>query len=100
MQGSTVAEEVIKQIQTASEGKKVMVALDSAHGSQHVAQEMEAYCPLVSVGSYCIVEVRADMRGVTWEECSDCLSNPSQSKYVFRMIPSVQYPLEIPWLVH
>ena len=58
-QGDTVAEDVIDRVRVASEGKKtVMVTLDSGHHAVHVAKEMEAYCPLVSVGSYCIVEVR------------------------------------------
>jgi cephalosporin hydroxylase len=34
----------------------VLVLLDSHHAAAHVLTEMEAYCPLVSVGSFCIVE--------------------------------------------
>ncbi len=33
-----------------------MVLLDSHHTELHVSHEMEKYCPLVSVGQYCIVE--------------------------------------------
>ena len=51
---------MLAQVKAASAGKaKVLVTLDSGHDAQHVAKEMEAYCPLVTVGSYCIVEVRA-----------------------------------------
>ena len=52
-----MAQEVIDQVQGVAEGKKVMVTLDSGHHAAHVILEMEAYCPMVSVGSYCIVEV-------------------------------------------
>ncbi len=41
---------------------QVMVLLDSGHNKAHVLDEMEAYCPLVTVNSYCIVEVRGQMR--------------------------------------
>ena len=37
-------------------GQKVMVLLDSHHSEVHVFAEMEYYCPMVSVGCYCIVE--------------------------------------------
>jgi cephalosporin hydroxylase len=34
---------------------RVMVFLDSMHTHAHVLAELEAYAPLVSVGSYCVV---------------------------------------------
>jgi cephalosporin hydroxylase len=44
-------------VKASALGKKsVMVALDSAHHGLHVAKELELYCPLVTVGSYCIIE--------------------------------------------
>ena len=33
----------------------MMVALDSNHTHDHVLAELEAYAPLASVGSYCVV---------------------------------------------
>jgi cephalosporin hydroxylase len=39
----------------ASGFKKVIVFLDSMHTQEHVYAELEAYTPLVSVGSYCVV---------------------------------------------
>lgn len=55
---STDNPELIERVvKPATKGKKsVMVTLDSGHSSAHVAKELELYCPLVTVGSYCIVE--------------------------------------------
>ena len=56
LEGSSVAPEIVKQVQTAAEGKKsVLVMLDSNHTHEHVLAELAAYAPLVSKGSYCIV---------------------------------------------
>lgn len=56
IQGSSVAPETIKQVQTAAAGKqRVMVCLDSNHTHDHVLAELKAYAPLVTVGSYCVV---------------------------------------------
>lgn len=56
IQGSSVADEIIRQIKVKAEGKeRVMVCLDSNHTHDHVLAELKAYAPLTSVGSYCIV---------------------------------------------
>lgn len=56
IQGSSIAPEVIEQVkQIASGYKTVMVCLDSNHTHEHVLAELEAYAPLTSVGSYCVV---------------------------------------------
>lgn len=36
--------------------KKVLVILDSDHSTEHVMRELEIYAPLVSIGSYIVVE--------------------------------------------
>eukprot|EP00887_Chlorella_sp_A99_P000447 scaffold17.g447.t1 len=36
----------------------VLVLLDSGHSASNVAAELEAYCPLVTRGSYCVAEAR------------------------------------------
>jgi cephalosporin hydroxylase len=56
IQGSSIAPEIIEQIKGKTIGKqRVMVCLDSNHTHDHVLAELEAYAPLTSVGSYCVV---------------------------------------------
>lgn len=40
----------------AAMGKRVLVSLDSDHSASHVLAEMHAYGPLVTMGSYMVVE--------------------------------------------
>jgi cephalosporin hydroxylase len=56
IQGSSIDPDIIKQVQNkVSEKQKVLVFLDSNHTHDHVLAELEAYAPLTSVGSYCVV---------------------------------------------
>lgn len=56
IQGSSIAPEVIAQVQAqATSYERVMVILDSNHTHAHVLAELQAYAPLVSQGSYCVV---------------------------------------------
>ena len=56
IQGSSIAPEVIAQVQQIAKGhQRVLVILDSNHTHDHVLAELEAYAPLTSPGSYCIV---------------------------------------------
>jgi cephalosporin hydroxylase len=53
--GDSAAPEVVKRVrELVRPGDKVMVILDSSHAKAHVAKELEAYAPLVSVGSYIV----------------------------------------------
>jgi cephalosporin hydroxylase len=54
--GSSTAPEVVAEIAARTRGKRVMVLLDSDHSREHVLAELAAYSPLVSVGSYLIVQ--------------------------------------------
>jgi cephalosporin hydroxylase len=56
IQGSSIAADVIAQVhQIAKAHQRIMVILDSNHTHDHVLAELEAYAPLVSRDSYCIV---------------------------------------------
>ena len=51
----SVAPELIAKLRERARGRMVLVILDSLHTKAHVAKELEAYAPLVSVGSYIVV---------------------------------------------
>lgn len=56
IQGSSIAREVIEQVKAVAKNhQRVLVCLDSNHTHAHVLAELEAYAPLTSVGSYCVV---------------------------------------------
>lgn len=56
IQGSSIAEDVIAQVRDAAKDKqRVLVQLDSNHTHEHVLEELRAYAPLTTVGSYCVV---------------------------------------------
>lgn len=56
IQGSSIAPEIIKQVfDYARNYKRILISLDSNHTHNHVLAELEAYAPLTSVNSYCIV---------------------------------------------
>ncbi|KAB7610070.1 cephalosporin hydroxylase [Amylibacter sp. SFDW26] len=56
IQGSSIAPEIIQQVKDyAADYERILVCLDSNHTHSHVLAELEAYAPLTSVGSYCVV---------------------------------------------
>lgn len=56
LEGSSVDPAVIEQVHERARGKgRVLVCLDSMHTHEHVLAELEAYAPLVTPGSYCVV---------------------------------------------
>lgn len=68
IQGSSIAPDIIAQVKAKAAGKqRVLVMLDSNHTHEHVLAELDAYAPLTSVNSYCVVfdtiveDVPADM---------------------------------------
>lgn len=55
-EGSSIDENMVEKVRQYAKGfKRVLVCLDSNHTHDHVLAELEAYAPLVSKGSYCIV---------------------------------------------
>jgi cephalosporin hydroxylase len=56
--GSSTSDEVVREVraEAAAASGPVMVILDSDHAAAHVAQELELYSPLVTPGSYLLVQ--------------------------------------------
>lgn len=56
IQGSSVADDIVEQVRRKAAGRqRVLVCLDSNHTHAHVLAELQAYAPLATVGSYCVV---------------------------------------------
>ena len=56
IQGSSIDYKIINQVKDKAKNfNKILVCLDSNHTHEHVLAELEAYAPLTSSGSYCIV---------------------------------------------
>jgi cephalosporin hydroxylase len=54
--GSSTAEEILEKVRADVGERTAMVVLDSDHSAEHIGNELRAYSPLVTVGSYLIVE--------------------------------------------
>jgi cephalosporin hydroxylase len=55
--GSSTSKRMLRQVRRQATGKsRVMVILDSGHSRDHVLAELHAYAPLVTPGSYLVVE--------------------------------------------
>lgn len=54
--GDSVSIEVLETIKRYTEGRRIMVALDSDHGYAHVKRELELYSPFVTSGCYVVIE--------------------------------------------
>lgn len=56
IEGSSIDPGIVEQVKAEARGKKkILVCLDSNHTHDHVLAELEAYAPLTSIGSYCVV---------------------------------------------
>jgi cephalosporin hydroxylase len=55
IEGSSIAPEIVQQVAAlVKPGETVMVLLDSNHTKAHVLEELKAYAPFVSKGSYIV----------------------------------------------
>jgi cephalosporin hydroxylase len=56
--GSSVAEEILAEVRkkVAASPGPIMVILDSDHSRDHVRRELDCYAPMVTPGSYCLVQ--------------------------------------------
>lgn len=86
IEGSSTDEKIAEDVKSMTEGKKVLVCLDSNHTHGHVLGELELYAPLVSVGSYCVVfdTIIEDMpRGFFNDRPWDVGNNPKTAVWAY-----------------
>lgn len=56
IEGSSIDDDIVAKVHAAvGDAKRVLVCLDSNHTHDHVLAELNAYAPMVTPGSYCIV---------------------------------------------
>lgn len=56
IQGSSIDPTIVREVRRRAHGhERILVCLDSNHTHEHVLAELEAYAPLTSIGSYCVV---------------------------------------------
>ncbi len=56
VQGSSIDPAIVGQVrQLVGEADRVLVCLDSNHTHEHVLEELRAYAPMTTPGSYCVV---------------------------------------------
>ncbi len=56
LEGSSIDPEVVSCVHEKTKDKRsVLVFLDSMHSHEHVLEELKAYAPLTTIGSYCVV---------------------------------------------
>ncbi len=56
IQGSSTDSDIIAQVhEYAANHERILICLDSNHTHDHVLAELEAYAPLTSINSYCVV---------------------------------------------
>lgn len=55
LEGSSTSDEIVGRVRSMiKSGESVLVVLDSDHSYKHVSDELRAYAPIVSVGSYIV----------------------------------------------
>ena len=88
IQGSSIDPDIVARVHAAARGhERVLVILDSNHTHEHVLAELEAYAPLVTPGSYCIVfdTVVEDLpEGMFPERPWDKGNNPKTAVWEYR----------------
>ena len=56
LKGSSTDRDIVARVTEMAKGRRTLVTLDSDHSMAHVLRELQAYAPIVSRGSYLVVE--------------------------------------------
>lgn len=86
IEGSSLAHEIVTQVKgMLAPGERCLVVLDSNHSKDHVLAELEAYAPMVSVGSYVIVcdGIMAEVAGGPRTKPDWTWNNPTEAVKAF-----------------
>jgi cephalosporin hydroxylase len=86
IEGSSIAPEVVALVARRAAGREsTLVILDSNHTYEHVRRELEAYAPIVSVGSYVVVAdgVMRDLADTPRGRPEWVRDNPAQAVFDF-----------------
>jgi len=86
IEGSSTSTEVVSQVQSLiKRGESVMVVLDSDHSYKHVKDELEAYAPLVTPGSWIVATdgIMRDLEDVPRGRAGWGKDNPAQAALEF-----------------
>ena len=86
IEGSSTAPEVVSQVRSlVKSGETVIVILDSDHSTRHVLDELEAYCSLVTPGSYIVATdgIMKDLHDVPRGKPNWLVDNPAQAASEF-----------------
>jgi len=86
IEGSSTAPEVVSKVHSlVKPGETVLVILDSNHTRQHVLDELEAYHPLVTPGSYIVATdgVMRDLADVPRGSSEWTWDNPAEAASAF-----------------
>ena len=98
IEGSSTAPEVVSQVKSLIEpGDKVLVILDSDHSRAHVADELEAYAPFVTIDSYIVATdgIMQDLHEVPGGQPGWLEDNPQTAAREF-VVANPDFKLEVP----
>lgn len=86
IEGSSIDPEVVSRVQAQIQpGETVLVLLDSCHTKQHVLDELNAYSPLVTRGSYIVAMdgIMEQVAGAPRTEADWIWNNPQSAAFEF-----------------
>ncbi len=98
IEGSSTDPDVVARVRSLiGPGEKVLVVLDSNHTRRHVLDELRAYAPLVSPGSYIVATdgIMADLAGRPGASPEWAWDNPQEAARLFAAA-SPEFVLEEP----